>query len=314
MTSFLSGRQVQWARATWLSAVVLAALGCASHPLRAADLRVYYETARSFFGQSGPMYGANRVLGWPMVYRYPPLFVCLFRPLAILPLKAAVGLWAALKVFLLRPLVWLWSCRFPPTRLFSRFSIPAFLLLPYLVHELNLGNVQLLIVELVCFALLLSDHHPLASGCLLGLATAIKVWPVFLLPYLLLRRRWRVAVHSSWASAALTLAPGLWLGWKSLFRLLVQWVTQEKGINATLGERWYPSRSLRGVMLRYLSQMDYSGLPDRDYRLVNLVSLPSAEVRHVWLVVALSLVAFTLWWVYRCADDAAAYSIFSAFC
>jgi hypothetical protein len=313
MASYRSGRPIQLACVMWLFAVVLAVLGCGSRPFKAADLRVYFETARSFFDQSGPMYGPNSVLGWPMIYRYPPLFLCLFRPLSILPLRAATGLWAALKVSLLGPLVWLWSRRFPPARPFAALSIPTFLLLPYLVHELVLGNVQLLIVELVCFGLLLSDGHPLAGGSLLGLATAIKVWPVFLLPYLVLRRRWRVAVHSSWASAVLTLTPGLWLGWKNLFHLLVQWATQEKGINATLGDKWYPSQSLRGVMLRYLTRMDYSSLPDRNYRLVNFVSLPSAEVRHVWLVLALCLVAFTLVWVYRCTDDAAAYSIFFCF-
>jgi hypothetical protein len=46
--------------------------------------------------------------------------------------------------------------------------------------------------------------------------------------------------------------------------LPVQWMIQEKGNNATLGGKWYPSQSLRGVMLRYLTRMDYSGLPDQN--------------------------------------------------
>lgn len=313
MNSFGFRGRRQAAYAAWLLAVALAAWGCERRGLKAADLRVYYETARSFFDQSGPMYGPNSVLGWPMIYRYPPLFLFLFRPLALLPIGAAGGVWAALKVFLLGRVLWTWYRRFPPARFWPSLSISALLLLPYLVHELAIGNVQLLIVELSCLALLLGDEHRLASGLLLGLATAIKVWPVLLLPYLVLRRRLRVAVHSSWAAAALTVAPDGWLGWKKLFHLLIQWATQEKGINATLGDKWYPSQSLRGVMLRYLTRIDYSGLPDRNYRPVNFVSWPSADVRHLWLLLALLLVAFTLAWVYRCANDAAAYSVFFCF-
>jgi len=260
------------------------------------------------------MYGPNAVFGWPMFYRYPPLFLCLFRPLALLPLRAAVGLWAGLKVFLLGPLLWMWRRRFiAPSRLWPAVSVPALLLLPYFVHELESGNVQLLLVELVCFALLLCDEHSFISSLLLGLTAAIKVWPAFLFPYLALRGRWRLGVHASLAAALLTVAPACWLGWKNMFHLLAQWYTQEKRINALLGDKWYPSQSLRGVMLRYLTWMDYSALPDRNYRHVNLVSWPSIDVRHLWLLLAVLLVVFPLALVYRCADDAAAYSIFFCF-
>jgi hypothetical protein len=168
-------------------------------------------------------------------------------------------------------------------------------------------------VELVCYALLLCDEHPIVSSVLLGLAAAVKVWPLFILPYLALRGRWRIGIQASLATALLTIAPALCLGWKTTFHLLAQWFVQEQRINALLGDRWYPSQSLRGVMLRYLTSMNYSDLPDRNYRLVNFVSLPSWEVRQFWLVLAVLLVLFSLVCVYRCADDAAAYSIFFCF-
>jgi hypothetical protein len=56
--------------------------------------------------------------------------------------------------------------------------------------------------------------------------------------------------------------------------------------------------------------MDYSGLPDQNYRQVNLVSLPSWEVRQFWLMLAMVLGLLALVWVYRCANDGAAYSVF----
>ncbi len=301
-------------RAITLSLLLALAAGpvCALRPLKAVDFRVYHAAARSFFLKSGPMYGPNEEMGWPSIYRYPPLFLCLFRPFASLPLSAAAGIWAALKVLLLGPLVWAWYRRYPPSRMSPALGISALLLLPYLLYELQMGNVQLFLVEMVCLALLLCDEHPFVSSLLLGLATAIKVWPAFILVFLAVRGRgrWRIGVQTLIATGVFTVMPGFWLSWRNLFHLLKQWFLQEQRINALLGDRWYPSQSLRGVMLRYLTPMDYSGLPDQNYRHVNFVSLPSWEVRQFWLVLAIVLGLLALVWVYRCANDGAAHSIF----
>jgi hypothetical protein len=165
---------------------------------------------------------------------------------------------------------------------------------------------------MVCLALLLCDERPFTSSLLLGLATAIKVWPGFILPFLAVRGRRRLCIglQSLIATGIFTVLPGFWLGWGNFFCLLKQWFLQEQRINALLGDRWYPSQSLRGVMLRYFTRMDYAGLPDQNYRQVNLVSLPSWEVRRFWLMLAIVLGALALVWVYRCASDGAACSIF----
>ncbi len=297
-----------------LSLLIALAAGtvCGLRPLKAVDLHVYHAAARSFFLQSGPMYGPNEELGWPALYRYPPLFLCLFRPFASLPLSAAAGIWAALKVLLLGPLLWAWYRRYPPSRMSPALGISTLLLSPYLLYELQMGNVQFFLVEMVCLALLLCDEHPFVSSLLLGLAAAVKVWPAFVLLFLAVRGRgrWRIGVQTLIATGCFTVLPGLWLGWGNLFHLLKQWFLQEQRINALLGDRWYPSQSLRGVMLRYLTPVDYSGLPDPNYRHVNFVSLPSWEVRQFWLLLAVVLGLLALVWVYRCAHDGAAYSIF----
>jgi len=285
---------------------------CALRPLKAVDLHVYHAAARSFFLLAGPMYGPNQEFGWPLLYRYPPLFLCLFRPLASLPLSAVAGIWAGMGIFPLGPLVLIWYRRYTPSRIGPALCLSAFLLLPYLLYELQAGNAQLFLVEMVCLALLLGDEHPFLTSLLLGLATAIKVWPAFVLPFLAARGRgrWRLGVRALAATGIFTVLPGFWLGWTNLSALLKQWFLQERRINALLGDRWYPSQSLRGVMLRYLTRMDYSGLPDQNYRHVNLVSLPSWEVRQFWLTAAIILGLVALVWAYRCATDAAAYSIF----
>lgn len=286
---------------------------CALRPLKAVDLHVYYAAARSYFILAGPMYGPNSEFGWPMLYRYPPLFLCLFRPLAALPLSAVAGIWAALEVFVLVFLVFAWYRRYPSARCGRAAWLSGLLLLPYILHDIQLGNVQLFLVEMVCFALLLSGKRPVTSGALLGLATAIKVWPGFIVPFLVARRRWREGLLTVTFSGMFTIIPGFRLGMQNLFHLLEQWYFQEKQINALLGERWYPSQSLRGVMLRYLTQMDYSGLPDQNYRHVNFLRFPSWEVRQFWLLLAIALGIMALYWAYKSRSDRAAYSIFFCF-
>jgi hypothetical protein len=285
---------------------------CGLRAQKAMDLHAYHAAARSYFLLSGPMYGRNQEFGWPMLYRYPPLFLCLFRPFASLSLSVAQGIWVALETLLLGALLWIWYCRYTPTRLGPALGISAALLLPYLLYELQVGNVQLFLVEMVCLALLLCDEHPFLASLLLGLATAIKVWPGFILPFLAVRGRgrWRIGAQSLAAAGLFTVLPAVWLGSNNLFHLLRLWFLQERQINAQLGDRWYLSQSLRGVMLRCFTRMDYSGLPDQNYRQVNLVSWPSWEVRQFWLMLAIVLGLLALLWVYRCASDAAAHSVF----
>lgn len=304
-------RKPRWPVALWLGATIVAAAVC-TWRLNALDLRVYYWAARSFFIESGPMYGGNAHLGWPMLYRYPPLFLCLFRPLALLPLRAAAGVWAAFEILLLGWLLRNWYRQHPPASP-AAFWIPALIVIPYLAEVLRGGNVQLLIVVLVSFALLESDGHPILAGALLGLAAAFKVWPAFLAPYLVLRRRWRAAVSEAVSASALTITPAMWLGWHETWRLLEKWYAQEKHINAVLGDRWYPSQSLRGVMLRLFTHMNYSGLPDSNYRLVNFVSWPSFDIRYAWLAIAILLGLASMFLVWQCRDNAVAYAIFFCF-
>jgi hypothetical protein len=71
------------------------------HPM---DFRVYHYGARGVFDGTRPVYGLTSGLGWPMHYRYPPLFLLLFAPFAWLPLGAASAVWVILKIAVL---VWL---------------------------------------------------------------------------------------------------------------------------------------------------------------------------------------------------------------
>src|SRR5438552_12424007 len=70
----------------------------AGHPM---DFRVYYYGARGVFDGTRPVYGDTSGIGWPMHYRYPPLFLLLFAPVAVLPLGLAAAIWVILKILVL---------------------------------------------------------------------------------------------------------------------------------------------------------------------------------------------------------------------
>ncbi|PYU22082.1 MAG: hypothetical protein DMG32_19125, partial [Acidobacteria bacterium] len=56
---------------------------------RSVDFPVYHYSARKMLSGTGPLYGPGSGIGWPQVYRYPPLFLVLFIPFALLPLRLA---------------------------------------------------------------------------------------------------------------------------------------------------------------------------------------------------------------------------------
>ena len=73
---------------TYLALGILSfAMGFAYHDyVHPMDFRVYHYGARGVFDGTRPVYGLSSGLGWPMHYRYPPLFLLLFAPLAALPI------------------------------------------------------------------------------------------------------------------------------------------------------------------------------------------------------------------------------------
>src|ERR1043166_2595615 len=68
------------------------------HPM---DYRVYFYGARGVFDGTRPVYGHTSGIGWPMHYRYPPLFLLLFAPFTLLPLGLAAAIWVVLKILVL---------------------------------------------------------------------------------------------------------------------------------------------------------------------------------------------------------------------
>src|SRR5437762_12773988 len=104
---------------------------------RPMDFRVYHYGANGVLDGTRPVYGPASGLGWPMHYRYPPLFILLFFPFALLPLGVAAVVWLLAKIAVL---IWLLAAirkRLPasPKLESEYFLVSALLIAPYLLEE-----------------------------------------------------------------------------------------------------------------------------------------------------------------------------------
>jgi hypothetical protein len=288
---------------------LVAALGFAfyafHHPM---DYRVYFYGARGVFEGTRPVYGLNSGLGWPMHYRYPPLFLLLFTPFAILPLAWGAAVWVLLKIAVLGLLLkQVFERRLRPAATSSTdrvlagggpltvsprsLVVPALFIAPYLVEDFRYGNAQFFIFALSVAALLLIDKRPVLSGASLALGISVKVWPLFFVPYLAVRRKWREVGYTLAFVGLFALLPAFYFGFSGNLGLLGEWFTQEGHTQLSESEIWFPNQSLRGELMRYLTAIDYSQVPDSNYAQVNILSLNASLVKLIWLVFSIACYA-----------------------
>lgn len=137
---------------------------------------------------------------------HPPLLILLFTPLARLSFQSVALLWTIASVVVLVALT-VAICRLVALPIAPFWCWTLALLLPawYPVwHHLHVGQLTIFLLALLLAALIAwrRGAHTLA-GILVALATLIKMFPGFLLLYLLVRRQWRVVVAA--AATALTI-------------------------------------------------------------------------------------------------------------
>jgi hypothetical protein len=280
------GLRRAWLVATCVTLITIVLSYAAAR--RPVDFPVYHYGTRHMLAGSGPLYGPESGIGWPQVYRYPPLFLILFIPFALLPLRLSAIIWAALKLltlgFLARALFLRLQTRGLGLQVLS--VLPA---LPYLAVEFHYGNVQFFIFALVATGFLCLDERPVLAAFAVALAISLKVWPLFFVPYLMVRRRFAVATLSLALSAGLTLLPASYFGWHANASLLREWASQEFRVATTAGEPGvigFPSQSLHSVLMRLFVSLDYAKLTDSNYSKLNFVALDPRVIEVLWLVLA----------------------------
>jgi hypothetical protein len=254
-----------------------------AHPM---DFRVYYHGTQGVFDGTRPVYGEKSGMGWPMHYRYPPLFLFIAAPFTLLSLPWAAAIWTALKcgtLLLLTHALWR---RLGPAPGYQAWLVPLLLAGPYVVEDLRYGNAQSFIFALTAAALLLVSSAPMLAAFALALAVSVKVWPLFFIPFLAVRRQWKVAAWTLAITAVLLLLPSMYFGFGGNIELLGQWAQQEFSTQTGQAEIWFPSQSLRGVLMRYLTVIDYTQVPDSNYPLIHVAQVDPHVIRLLWMLLA----------------------------
>ena len=268
--------------------VALLAIAVAySQSARSVDFMAYYYAARVAMGlQPGHVYGLASGIGWPQFFRYPPLFLVLILPLGLLPYKISVAVWAAFKCVALYLVARALGRRldFPQSGFW--WLVPALLCAGFWLQELILGNVQFLVFAVVAAGFLSLERSERRGAFLLALGVTLKIWPLFFMPYVAVRKGARAAVLMGTFVAGLMLLPAAYFGWSGNVSLIRDWTSQERSLSTLAAETWFPGQSLAGIMQRYLTVMDYSKWPDRNYVQLHVLNLNPRLVEWIWYAVA----------------------------
>jgi alpha-1,2-mannosyltransferase len=164
------------------------------------DLTSYLLSARAL-GEGHSPYGLQTTFP----YLYPLFLAFALIPLAALPYGVAVASWFAASVAALGAIL---------RRLASgsELAIAATVLVTFDIIQNNLLNGQVNLFVVLCCVLAVAaarQGRDIASGVWLGAGIALKLMPVLLVVYLLVRRQFRAIGVAGLTAVVLALAPGL---------------------------------------------------------------------------------------------------------
>jgi hypothetical protein len=267
------------------------------------DFPVYYSAGQSLLAGRVDLYAPDFALGQVMDYRYPPFFLILFLPLWLLPYSTAAYIWYLLSALAIAGIVMLIRAEIAPARL-SKLLLAACVLViaQYFVMALHYGNAHLLAIFFLFAAFYFENRdRSWHSALLLSISITIKLTPVILLPYLAIKRRWRMLSACALFVLLLNLAPALYFGFRENSRLLQTWYNHVIA-NQEFHEANGPiNLSLKGMLRRYFTEVDYNQRVDGDveYRAINLATLSSDQTDVAWMAISASLLiaalAFIIW-------------------
>jgi alpha-1,2-mannosyltransferase len=204
--------KVVQARRLWVIAAVAALLVVVAWLLPVAhaeqmadDLRIYRGAIDSMLQGHGLYDYTMPVATGPSPFLYPPFAALIMLPTQALPLGSVETGWILIQMAMTVALVLLmvrgvgWTGK----RTVPALAWALFLLSAPVMYNINLGQISLPIVLLALADVVLLPKR--WRGTLIGIAGAIKLTPMFFVPYFLITRQWRAAINTSAAFGASTL-------------------------------------------------------------------------------------------------------------
>ena len=267
------------------------------------DFPVYYSAGQSLLSGRRDLYSDDFALGRVMDYRYPPFFLLALTPLWLLPYPLAAYIWYLLSIIEIIGCVLIVMRVFPSFRGSWTLCLIVMLgVLQYFVMILHYGNAQLLATFLLFASLyFVLKNKDLAAAALMAIAITIKLIPVLLVPYLLLKRRWKLLASLCVFLVALNIAPSIHFGFEGNNELLRSWYRHVVSSQEFHEDNGPINLSIKGQLRRYLSTVDYSQRVDGDVRYpeINLASLSRERVIGLWAAIAAALFAGALLLIWR---------------
>jgi Glycosyltransferase family 87 len=177
------------------------------------------------------------------------------------------------------------------------FALPSVITITSVFDMFDLGQPNLILLAMMLFGFWLLQHgRPWMSGSMFALATAIKVFPVAVLPYLLWRRRWASAAGMViFLGVFLFVVPAPVRGFQHNVSELKTWFqgmvgsSSEQGFGQRGEQNWsWVNQSIFAVTHRLTRPVNYNqDNPARPPEYMNLLDLDFKTAN--WVVLAVSL-------------------------
>jgi len=175
-------------------------------------------------------------------------------------------------------------------------ALPAFVTVTFVFDQFDLGQPNLLLLAMMLYGFWsLRRQRPWLAGFMFALATAIKVFPIAVLPYLVWRRKWVAAVATlAFTGILLYLVPAPIRGFERNAAELKTWyqamvgTSSEKGFGQRDEQNWsWVNQSLIAVTHRLVRPINYNQEdPNKPPRTMNVIDVDYRTAN--WIVLALA--------------------------
>ncbi|MFL5133913.1 MAG: glycosyltransferase family 87 protein [Microvirga sp.] len=175
-------------------------------------------------------------------------------------------------------------------------ALPALVTVTFVFDMFDLGQPNLVLLAMMLYGFWSLQHQrSWLAGFMFALATAIKVFPIAVLPYLVWRRKWAAAVATvAFTGILLYIVPGPIRGFERNAAEIKTWYqgmvgsSSEKGFGQRDEQNWsWVNQSLIAVTHRLVRPINYNQEdPNKPPRTMNVIDVDYRTAN--WIVLALS--------------------------
>jgi hypothetical protein len=136
----------------------------------------------------------------------------------------------------------------------DKVFVPALLVLPALINNFFMLQINAFIMFLVFYSMLLdTKNKPVSAGFFLALAASVKAYPGLFIIYLLFRKKWKTSIYTMIFGAILTISPVLFYGIDGFIELFSNWLSLSFSKPFIIGYTTFNNHSLYAFWERLLA-------------------------------------------------------------